>query len=146
MWNRHNAQIFMGACVAWPNATGGLTVTLDPGLVSIGSGQSEQNYLIFTGREGDRSKTTLIPMNGPAVGDQEVLTLAFRPKNIAGGLSRELSPGVIHDGNGQAYYEDMQTGLPVLDTALVNGPTSANFVASACDALQYHKPVPHRIA
>lgn len=144
VWNRHNAQIFMGACVAWPNETGGLTVTLDPGLVSIGSGQSEQNYLIFTGREDKGPEATLLPMNGPAVGDGEVLTLAFRPKNIAGGLNRELSSGVIHDRNGQAYYEDMQTALPVLDTALVSGPTSVDFVSSVCDALQHHQPVPGR--
>jgi len=138
----HTAQILLGACVAWPNAANGLTVTLNPGVASFKKSSGKKiNYYVFESPDS-RTASGLIEMNGLAVSDPQALTMVRPLEGIEGGLQRKLAPKVVTDQNGQMHYEDLQSSQPVLNTALVSGPMTAEHAVNVCLALERQESLP----
>ena len=132
---RHRAQVLLGSCVAWENSTG-ITVTLNPGILLTKTGEL---YYIFSAYD-EHYQPPIIQMDGPQV--VNAMTLAFKPKNhTTGGSDRKLSHNAVHDNNDQIYYEDQQSGEPVMNTALDRGPLTESNVAEICNDLRQHTPL-----
>jgi hypothetical protein len=148
---QHQARIFLGDCVTWLNGDG-FTVTLNPGVGSVKTpaGKNER-YYVFEAPDQD-TVTGLIEMNGPTLNNPHVFNTVMptssigRPPEGIQRISLSAEP-VVDAGNGQRYFEDTQTGLPVMDTALI--PETYNIqqaAINACEALIQHRPVLGQVA
>ena len=134
------ARFFMGACVAWPNQDEGLTVTINPGIAEVETGE---NFLVFTASHKQKSKkleATL--MDGPEIGDPRVLTLAFNP-NIKKGSPGTVKGKLVRRKNGQVTYVDEVSGKTLANTVILpNTPPVVEIVEETCTALRKDKKIP----
>jgi len=139
---KHQAIILMEACVAWPNDSGGVTVTWNPGIGEVPSaGGGKERYYIFSYHDS-KYHPPWGPLNGAPMLSPQAMTLAFRPKHpIKGGLDRKLSTHEARGANGISHYNDIQTGEPVMATALVKGPFTSKHVAEICVDLRDDTPL-----
>jgi len=135
------SEVLLGACVAWGNESGGITVTLNPGIGEVESGGKKYDFLVFSTHDS-RYTPSWGPLNGPEIGSPEVLTLAFLPRVIPRGsiLNRPVSKQEKRDAKGRRFYTDIQTGAPIMDTELTKGPLSSKRVASVCSDLRQDDP------
>lgn len=134
------ARFFMGACVAWPNQDEGLTVTINPGIAEVETGE---NFLVFTASHKQKSKkleATL--MDGPEIGDPRVLTLAFNP-NIKKGSPDTVKGKLVRRKNGQVTYVDEVSGKTLANTAILpDTPPVVEIVEETCTALRKDQKIP----
>lgn len=140
--SKEQVEIALGSCVVWANDTNDLTITLNPGIGRFKSSREEYDYFIFSGHN-PHYNPDWGPLNGPEVGSEDVVTYVFKPdKPVQGGLLRVLSDEELRGKNGQRYYKDKQTGLPVMNTVLIKAPTTSKHIADVCEALELDKPIP----
>jgi hypothetical protein len=134
------AEILFGACVAWSNDSG-ITVTLNPGIGEAYMDGKDRDFLIFSTHDPNY-KPDWGPLNGPDVGSNQVMTLIFYPKVIPKGSihNRHLSNREDKGKHGQRFYRDAQTGAPVMDTVLANGPLTEAHVSHICNILREDEP------
>jgi hypothetical protein len=137
---KHQARILMGSCVAWGNTSGGITVTLNPGIGEVNVNGRKKKYFIFSTHD-KRYKPSWGPLNGPELLSVEPIVLAFHPDEpVKGGLLRVLSAKQTRDRNHRTYYMDRQSGNHVLETILEDGPFTEKHVANVCNELRDDGP------
>lgn len=140
MTEKGRNMYMMGTCVAWPNQTEGLTITLNPG---IAEPTGEDSYLVFSAFDDTKpSKQDVILMDGPIAGDPSVLTLAFKPK-IEEGFFDNVQGKVKKQKNGQLSYVDTNTGESLANTVVLpKAPPVQEIVESVCTALIKEEKIP----
>lgn len=138
---KKRAKFFLGACVAWPNALEGITVTVNPGIAEIP--ESEESVLMFSATEDKKAKNPeLHMMNGPDVGSETVLTLAFDP-GVRGSITRNIKDKPKKFKNGQLSYVDKESGIPLSNTVVMpDTPPVVEVVEEVCTALRKDKLIP----
>lgn len=147
---KHRAAVMLGVCAGWENVGGGITVTLNPG-VAIGTTKdgSYEQFLVFTTL--DRTTHQYLFMNGPGTtrasdgsitsNTQNVLFTSYAQGGINYSPNTDVSSKLVGDKNGQWYYTDKATKVPVIDTVITNGPLTTAHVEQECSALRNHQDV-----
>lgn len=150
---RRSARVLMGACVAWPNASGGITATINPGEVSYtDEGGDKVSYNAFSVLLDPQDPSTLTQLNGPelvkrkdgSLDGYDNVALEFFRKNGRVKLEvRPLSDQPTEDSQGRVYFRDRETGEPIMLTGLAPYAefTETN-IRAACDDLLHHQPLP----
>ncbi len=138
------ARVMLNTCVAWPSMSGGLTVTLNPGLGLTEDPKGFMDfYYVFSARD-KRSNSGLVEMNGPSV-QSPVTSINMAPSNNGINVNEvktiALSPDPVAGPNGQLSYQEAKTHVPVLDTVIVSGPDTAAHAKSICEDLAAQRPI-----
>jgi hypothetical protein len=149
------AHVVLNTCVAWGNVSGGITVTQNPGVDTVRSGGDTYSYFVFSYPDSDKKFPLLQQMNGPQAKVTEngavygggpsgsLLTIDLEKQKgyLAHATNRKLSDKPTFANNDQIYFEDAQTGQPVMNTVITDGPFTDKRVNAVCDALRQHAPV-----
>lgn len=149
------ARVVLNSCVAWGNVSGGITVTQNPGVDTARSGGDTHSYFVFSYPDSDKKFPLLQQMNGPQARVTEngavygggpsgsLLTIDLKKQKgyLAHATHRKLSDKPTFANNGQIYFEDAQTGQPVMNTVITDGPFTDKRVNVVCDALRENAPI-----
>ena len=151
---RRQAKVMVGACIAWGNTSGGITVVLNPGQQTFKDGENTVDYPVFTRLSEPNDPSSLLQMNGPVTvtdpegkilqdeaGDNLALEL-YKKDGRVSLQDRPISDQPIQDSQGRVYFKDARTHEPLMLTGLAPVPISEQNVADACDALRHHTALP----
>ena len=140
MTKKGEDRYLMGACVAWPNQSEGITVTLNPG---VAQPEGEDPFLVFSATDDtDPKNPDVVLMDGPVAGDPDVLTLAFRP-NVDGDFFDNVQGKVKKQKNGQLSYVDVNSGESLANTVVLpKAPPVQEIVSAVCTALRKEEKIP----
>lgn len=155
----HEASIAMGECVAWRSEEpGDITVTINPGLDFIKSGNNYVEGLVFSyyssessGENSTTSPPQVALMNGPYMdtlkrgkigltfgslidGSTKVFAKGYEGSQPS--LLRHISDQPIQGEDGRWAYKDLATGEPVIKTAVTGGPFTHARILSICNQLE----------
>jgi hypothetical protein len=149
------ARVVLNSCVAWGNVSGGITVTQNPGIDTVRSGGGTYSYFVFSHPDTDKKFPLIQQMNGPQAKVTEngavygggpsgtLLTVDLEKQEgyLAHAVNRKLSDKPTFADNGQVYHTDAQTGAPVMNTAITDGPFTDERVNAVCGALAEGGPI-----
>lgn len=143
---RHQARLALGLCVAWgtnlPDGRDGTTITLNPGIM-----ESEgQEYLIFS-THNPFYNPSWGPLNGPSLDSQQA-DIIIMTKNpvIDAKTERKLSSTQSNDKfNPQAYYKDLSSGQPAIDTIILPGKVTSKGLERVCLELKEGKKISSKL-
>lgn len=147
--DNHVVRALMGVCMGWPNATSGMTVTLNPGVAAYTAGDKSLAMVVFSATEYDTTPPKVVFMNGPGVlyggtgEDKKILIDDIDNPAISSIISidgaaepQRISDIPIQLANGDWSYVNEVTGVPVAETRLIDQPYSASAVKQACNDLR----------
>ncbi len=149
------ARVVLNTCVAWGNVSGGITVTRNPGIDTVRSTEGTYSYFVFAYPDNDKKFPLIQQNNGPQARVTEngdvygggpsgsLLTIDLEKQKgyLAHATNRALADQPTFADNGQVYHTDAQTGVPVMNTAITDGPFTDKRVNSVCDALKTGAPI-----
>lgn len=139
---RHQGRVLLDLCVGWPNQSGGITVTIDPILASLKKpNRHKEEYYVFSAVDKNSDPDKIIPMDGPSLNSSLIATAIYHFHRHQGEV-RKISSLLHKDTNGQRYYTDTETHLPVMDTVVTGGPVRPQRFEDVCNALYYHHTIP----
>jgi hypothetical protein len=157
VYEQRRAKVLLGACVTWPNVSGGFTATVNPG---VGEYKTERgtrvSYFIFSyynmnqpsALEQMNGPETVMRPNGSITGNNSQVALEFFEKDhTVRETDVPLAEQPVIDQAGREYFEDARTGQPVMLTGLA--PTAQydqSNIAQACQALLHHTTLPGVLA
>lgn len=156
VYYRRHARVVMDACASWQNVSGGITVVENPGVVTTHTTKGDYSYLVFSIPDSDRKPPLLQQMNGPQVlADKEGRVFGGGPYNVSLNIDLEksdsnyayvtrhrLSQHPTRADNGQIYFEDAQSGVPLINSVVTEGPFNQERILQVCHALERNEPVP----
>lgn len=145
------ARVVLNTCVAWGNVGGGMTVTQNPGIDTIRSPQETYSYFVWSYADNDKKFPRIQQMNGPQAKVVENGTVygggpsgsilhvdleKLKSGYLAHATNRTLADKPTFADNGQAYHTDAETGVPVMNTAVTEGPFTDKNVTEVCSELE----------
>jgi len=147
---KHKAEIAMNTCSAWNNTEKGLTVTYNPGFVSLNADHSTLKYLVFSSGvdTSDYNQDVQTVHNGPVIFtsggktyneiDKDAITVFYSPGDLSDHVSDRTitSTPTIDPLNHEYYYSDTTTGQPIIKTELTSGPLNIQNVYPICNRLR----------
>lgn len=146
---KRRARVAMNTCVAWENISGGITVTQNPGVATAKYGNQDYSYFVWSYPDSDKRSPliqqmdgaqTLVTDKGVVYGggpDGTILTIDLENQKgyLAHATTRKLSDKPTFADNGQVYFEDVQTGQPVMNTVVTDRPLTIKNQFEVCDEL-----------
>ena len=140
------ARVALNSCVAWGNVSGGITVTQNPGIDTVRSGGETYSYFVFSYPDSDKKFPLIQQNNGPQAkvaengavygggpsGSMLQVDLEKQKGYLAHASNRRLAEDPTFADNGQIYHAVAETGVPVMNTAITDGPFTDKRVNALC--------------
>lgn len=134
-YQKRRAKVMMGFCMGWQNLAGKITVTSNPGLISWKDNGEDFTAPVFS--FGDRSKAEgdVTLLNGPE-NYEAMITLMYPTDEIKSRKLERVISDELKQEHGQIYHTDIDSGQPVIDTVITEGPLTNERVGVVCNALR----------
>ncbi|HET7672991.1 MAG TPA: hypothetical protein VFK11_00570 [Candidatus Saccharimonadales bacterium] len=151
------ARVVLNSCVAWSNQADAITVTQNPGIDTVRYDGQTYSYFVWSYADDDKKFPRIQQMDGAQAKVTEngavygggpygaILQIDLEKQKgyLAHATNRALDEKPTFADNGQIYHTDAETGVPVMNTVITEGPLTENRVNEVCTELDEGKFVEH---